>query len=512
MAEYEANANEATGFSGFGGHLLTQIYSEGNEQLATLASLGIKDVEQLAGVAAIPEVRGELESILGLDSENFQWLVDQCHEALPPQRRALVSAPAPTAHGLGVLPPTPEMIAAAEAPAVDIAMEAEAAALPAAVKLIPYMEPIQQQGSRGTCISFTMTALNEYVLRSGPLHNRYDLSEQHLYYEMKLIDGEPGECGTWLRNGADVLRDLGQCLENLWPYNPDTECNDHGPFAPSFVPTYARPNALNFRLARPLETSTSDVLAIKAHLSEKRPVAVAFDVYDSWKSSAETQRSGRITMRVGNEPETGGHAVLLVGYQDTPDSPGGGYFIVRNSWGTSWANESPYGAGYGTIPYEYITNEGHGAAYTARLIVEKDPEKEVKEDKDGKDYKDSKNESKEGKDNKDDIDGKAQKDGKNESKEVKDGKESWDKLVRDSGGKPPEAPPPPGWQRKYQDYSAISGQPSLPSSEPLGRIGAIERRLSALETEVAEGRTFIRQEERPTVGEQTVADPDEEEG
>jgi hypothetical protein len=35
--------------------------------------------------------------------------------------------------------------------------------------------------------------------------------------------------------------------------------------------------------------------------------------------------------------------------------------------------------------------------------------------------------------------------------------------------------------------------------------------LSTLEDEVAEGRTFIRQEERPTIGEQTVADPDEEE-
>jgi hypothetical protein len=30
---------------------------------------------------------------------------------------------------------------------------------------------------------------------------------------------------------------------------------------------------------------------------------------------------------------------------------------VRNSWGLTWANESPYGAGYGTLPYQYITND-----------------------------------------------------------------------------------------------------------------------------------------------------------
>ena len=69
-------------------------------------------------------------------------------------------------------------------------------------------------------------------------------------------------------------------------------------------------------------------------------------------------------MRVGNEPAAGGHAVCLVGYQDSASSPGGGYFIVRNSWDTTWAYQSPYGAGYGTIPYQYIANEAW-EAFTA---------------------------------------------------------------------------------------------------------------------------------------------------
>jgi hypothetical protein len=56
---------------------------------------------------------------------------------------------------------------------------------------------------------------------------------------------------------------------------------------------------------------------------------------------------------------------MLVGYQDSAASPGGGYFIVRNSWGTTgWGYQCPYGAGYGTIPYQYITNEAW-EAYTA---------------------------------------------------------------------------------------------------------------------------------------------------
>jgi C1A family cysteine protease len=46
--------------------------------------------------------------------------------------------------------------------------------------------------------------------------------------------------------------------------------------------------------------------------------------------------------------------MALVGYQDDTNAPGGGYFLLRNSWGTDWANQSYYGAGYGVIPYAYI--------------------------------------------------------------------------------------------------------------------------------------------------------------
>ena len=55
----------------------------------------------------------------------------------------------------------------------------EAVALPQSVNLINRMSPIQ--ASRGTCVSFTLTAINEYVRRvSGRVVN---LSELHLYYE-----------------------------------------------------------------------------------------------------------------------------------------------------------------------------------------------------------------------------------------------------------------------------------------------------------------------------------------
>ncbi|MEA2574183.1 MAG: hypothetical protein QOH93_1481 [Chloroflexia bacterium] len=362
-------ANEATGFSGFGGHRLVQIqtgeemaFAVGEDAadgyVSTLAALGIEDAEQLVALAAVPDIQGELETTLGLKKKDFRSLLSQAQETLPPERLALVSNPAPRDVGLGVLPPTEEMITAAESSFMLAVGLEGAVALPASVNLIPYMSAIRNQRSRGTCVAFTLTALNEYSLRRRGMTR--DLSEQHLYYETKLIDGAPGGCGTWQAKAVLVLRDRGECREVIWPYDPNPPCNNHG-----VRPTQARPDGLNYKL-NTIAVAARDVASYKAHMSKKRPVGISIPVYNSWYQSAETRRSGRITMRVGNETAVGGHALLLVGYQDSPNSPGGGYFLVRNHWGTTWGSQCPYGAGYGTIPYQYITNECW-EAYTAAV-------------------------------------------------------------------------------------------------------------------------------------------------
>jgi hypothetical protein len=275
---------------------------------------------------------------------------------LPASRAAALSSPSPKDLGLGVRAPTAEMMAALVASAVE--KEAvETVNLPLLVNLIPYFQPIRNQGPRGTCVSFTLTALNEYIKRRRGI--LVDLSEQHLYYETKLIDGAPASCGTYQTKAVTVLASRGQCREVVWPYQNALPCNNHGP-----LPALARADGLNYRLAT-TAVPTRSVVAYKQQMALQRPVTLSIPVYNSWYQSPATRLTGRITMRIGNEPSIGGHAVCLVGYVDTPSSPGGGYFIVRNSWGTAgFGSLCPFGAGYGTIPYQYITNDAW-EAYTA---------------------------------------------------------------------------------------------------------------------------------------------------
>ena len=85
---------------------------------------------------------------------------------------------------------------------------------------------------------------------------------------------------------------------------------------------------------------------IKADLKMYGPMTVTLNVPTDWYGGYSG--SG-----------TGSHAVLITGYQDDPSAPGGGYFIVKNSWGTSWrggtsvAGYTPT-AGYGLIAYSNV--------------------------------------------------------------------------------------------------------------------------------------------------------------
>ena len=76
------------------------------------------------------------------------------------------------------------------------------------------------------------------------------------------------------------------------------------------------------------------------------PVIMGFLVYSSFMSSG-VARSGLMPYpNSRRERLLGGHAVLLVGYDNKT-----GRFIARNSWGNAWGDR-----GHFYMPYEVVTN------------------------------------------------------------------------------------------------------------------------------------------------------------
>jgi hypothetical protein len=336
--------------SAFGGRPLERLGSALNGSREKLALLGITDAEQLVAIIAVEGMSTALAERLGLTTQELRSLVQQAQDVLPDHIASAIARPMDREFSLGALKPTEESIAAAKSLMKKVKPPAM---LPSSVNHAGSIGPAQDQGRRGTCVSFASTALHEYF--DG---RRLKFSEQFLYEEIKRIDGYPEACGTWLVYAVQVLAKLGQCREADWSYNPNEPCNHNG-----IEPPDARAKAASYR-ARGNMLNPKDVIGIKTALAGDSNVAFCITVYDSWYRSAETARSGRITMRIGNEPPLpGGHCMCFIGYQDDPRAPGGGYFILRNSWGPNiWGYQCPYGAGNGTIPYQYIANDATEAA------------------------------------------------------------------------------------------------------------------------------------------------------
>jgi hypothetical protein len=312
---------------------------------AALQALDIVRADQLTGATSSPTGREALGRHLGVSQGDLEKSVAAAAQTLP---KGDAPPKAATNFQLGALMPP----ASVQAAAMSIPFSSTShirASLPRSANLVSRMSPIRSQGDRGTCVAFCLTAIHEFQTKA----KNDDFSERFLYYQAKKLDGTPSACGTTQTAAAEALKTLGQCLEGVWQYNPHATCNDHGT-----LPSGAGADAAKHRIV--LESiNPQDLVAMKTAVASKRPVGISIPVFASWYQSPTTERTGRITMPIGGENRVGGHCMCIVGYKDdgpetVTETPGGGFFILRNSWGTQWGEECAYGAGYGTIPYAYI--------------------------------------------------------------------------------------------------------------------------------------------------------------
>lgn len=225
-------------------------------------------------------------------------------------------------------------------------------AISSSVNLISQFPLIRSQGQRGTCVAHAAIAVLEHSL--FVIGASADLSEQFLYWDCKQNDGRPNLSGTWVKTAFDLIFRDGACPESVWPYQA-LGCGSEGCGPP---PAGAITSALPYRhQVRPV--SPKAVGDIKAILDGGRSVAFSIPVFRSWLQNIQVRLDGKINMPVPNDIVEGGHAMTFVGYADSADPGiGGGRFVIRNSWGQIWAAQSPFGAGYGSIPYAYIARYG----------------------------------------------------------------------------------------------------------------------------------------------------------
>lgn len=203
---------------------------------------------------------------------------------------------------------------------------------------------VKDQGQQGSCLSFTLTSIFEYMMKIGK-HENCDLSEAFLYYTSRHLDENESvadDSGSRFLPSIKALSQYGIPLEKYWPYNDavyDTKPSDE-----------AYKDAETRKLIKALNVKCN-VKDIKSALADGYPVAGSFTLYPSFNQNGayiQMPTQDEINDADACEKERHSrHAMTIVGFSDELQM-----FLVRNSWGERWGDN-----GYCYIPYSYIEDK-----------------------------------------------------------------------------------------------------------------------------------------------------------
>ena len=209
---------------------------------------------------------------------------------------------------------------------------------------------ISNQNPRGTCSVMAMNFLQEYGYTDLCGWNTpwADLSEEYLNHVSNLAyDGLPGSDrgadGAMFFHVEKGYNDYGVIWETMWPYR-NVDDYDYGTVVmdPTWIPFG--------------ESTIIPGLHQRGKFIQPNDSQVGM-TDDELAETFMNLRHG-IPVALGR-----GHSQVAVGYYTDASAPGGGYFIMRNSYG-DWNND----AGYQYFDYDNIQNGIYdGFAYLRKM-------------------------------------------------------------------------------------------------------------------------------------------------
>jgi C1A family cysteine protease len=202
---------------------------------------------------------------------------------------------------------------------------------------VNFVSAVKDQGNCGSCWAFASTAALESQVALGTSGTQPDLAEQIL-----VSCSGAGSCNGGSPNkAADFIEKTGLPNESCFPYTAaNTSC---GSACINWQNSSDRITTWHW-----VNTTSPTVDAIKNALYTYGPLVTTMRVYADffyYKSGVYSYTNGSYQ---------GGHAVLLVGYDDNNQC-----FIVKNSWGTKWGE-----LGFFRIAYSELNDVVQFGFYT----------------------------------------------------------------------------------------------------------------------------------------------------
>ncbi len=227
-----------------------------------------------------------------------------------------------------------------DAPSVQM-LDSSVQALPSSFSWMSNgVTPIKDQGNCGACWAFsTVGPLESQILLQGG--GTVDLSEQYLL-----------SCNLsgWNCNGGWFAHDYHMNESGQDNNGPGAVLNASDPYSGTDAAcrtTYNHPYRLSNWAYIGSESAVPSTDAIKQAIYTYGPVSVAVCAQELFQNYS----GGIFNTSESCGSDVINHAVVLVGWNDN-----GGYWILRNSWGTSWGLAGYMYIGYGVSQVGYGAN------------------------------------------------------------------------------------------------------------------------------------------------------------
>jgi hypothetical protein len=216
------------------------------------------------------------------------------------------------------------------------------------------MTPVKNQGSCGSCWAFSTVGVVEAVhnIGAGDPDLDLNLSEEYL-----VSDCLPYQscCGGWMGTALVFVRDEGIPDEACLPYvdqysctcgtTCDTNCTYRTEGSCSDAACSQRCSDWQSRLQTIEAVGSVSAGQIKQSVVDRGPLTAGMGYGSSYGGYWDGDIY-RCTSDTGVN-----HGVVIVGYNDA-----GGYWIIKNSWGSTWNGDGYFKIGYGECMIESYVN------------------------------------------------------------------------------------------------------------------------------------------------------------
>ena len=212
--------------------------------------------------------------------------------------------------------------------------------LPPSADLRPYGIPVMDQGNLGSCAANALDAMVGYFYEKAVKVKDFQGARLFNYFYARKLEGSVSyDSGATIRDIVKTFAQNGMANESLWPYLINKYRTT--PTAKVIADAAKRKATAYVLIDQPGMTLDKVLTAIKTQLAAGNACEFGTNCY---QSITTVGASGLIPVPKKGETPAGGHAMCLMGYDDTKKA-----FLIQNSWGTSWGMK-----GFGWLPYSYF--------------------------------------------------------------------------------------------------------------------------------------------------------------